>query len=200
MRPMRAWPAVPLLVAALVAAGAKPAAAQRPASGVIDRIEAVVGHDIILLSDVRAREVPFLEQIDRDSSSDAVKEAKRAELEKELVGRMVDEHLEAAYAAAHFVRVTPEEMDSAETAVANENNISVDQVEQAARAHGMTRASYRAELARQLLDAMVVELAVKPRLQRQPKLSEAEWNALLEQERRHWLDELKRATYVDMRL
>src|SRR5580704_13185798 len=97
--PMRALQAVPILVAAIVgiAGAARPAAADALPSGVFDRIVAVVGRDIILLSDVHAREVPFLKQLEGDSSPDVVKLAKRMELEKELVTAMIDERLEATY-------------------------------------------------------------------------------------------------------
>jgi parvulin-like peptidyl-prolyl isomerase len=199
---MRALQAVPILVAAIVgiAGAARPAAADALPSGVFDRIVAVVGRDIILLSDVHAREVPFLKQLEGDSSPDVVKLAKRMELEKELVTAMIDERLEATYAAAHHITVAPDDVDRAEAAVAQQNSMSVDQLEEVAVDHGMTRAAYRAELARQVLGAKLVQIVIKPRVHADPKLSEADLFVLLDQERGHWREELRRATHVDVRL
>ena len=65
---MRALHAAPLVIAVLVAFAPRRAAAEPPPSVVADRIVAVVGRDIILLSDVRAREAPFLLKLEQDKN------------------------------------------------------------------------------------------------------------------------------------
>jgi peptidyl-prolyl cis-trans isomerase SurA len=197
---MRARLAVPLVVATLVASLPARARAEPPPAGVVDRIVAVVGGDIILLSDVRAREVPFLLKLDQDRSPGADRAAGRAELEKELLSRMVDETLEEAFAAAGHIGVSTEEIDHAEASVAAQNGMSVDRLEDEAAKQGMERRDYRAELRRQVLEGKLVQLEVVPRVQRDPKQSEADFLVLLEKERGHWLEELRRATHIDVRL
>jgi hypothetical protein len=64
----------------------------------------------------------------------------------------------------------------------------------------MERRDYRAELRRQVLEGKLVQLEVVPRVQRDPKQSEADFLVLLEKERGHWLEELRRATHIDVRL
>jgi peptidyl-prolyl cis-trans isomerase SurA len=197
---MRALHAAPLVVAAFVAFAPKHAAAEPPPSGVADRIVAVVGRDIILLSDVRAREAPFLVKLEQQKSPDAGKAALRAQMEKELLSRMVDEYLEAAFAAAGHVSVTPEEIDRAQATVAQQNAFSLAQLEEEAGKAGMTPPEYRAEIGRQVLEGKLLQVEVVPHLHLDPKVTEAERLELLEKERRHWLDELRRATHIDIRL
>jgi peptidyl-prolyl cis-trans isomerase SurA len=196
---MRAF-GVPLVVATLVASLPTRAAADPPSSGVVvDRIVAVVGGNILLLSDLRAREAPFLLRLEQTSAV-AEQAVKRAEMEKELLSRMIDETLEAAFAAAGRVGVTPEELDRAEAAVAQQNGITVDRLEDEASKQGMARRDYRADLGRQVLEGKLVQTEVLPHLHRDPQQSEADWIVLLEKERAHWLEELRRSTHIDVRL
>ena len=197
---MRALHAAPLVIAALVAFTPKRAAAEPPPSGVADRIVAVVGRDIILLSDVHAREAPFLLKIEQDKSPGAGKVTLRAQMEKELLSRMVDEYLEAAFAAAGHIVVTPEEVDRAQASVAQQNGFSLAQLEEEASKAGLTPPEYRAEIGRQVLEGKLLQVEVVRRLHLDPKVTEADRLELLEKERRHWLDELRRATHIDMRL
>ena len=197
---MRAF-GVPLVVATLVASLPTRAAADPPSSGVVvDRIVAVVGGNILLLSDLHAREAPFLSKPEHDKAPVAEQAIQRAQMEKELLSRMVDETLEAAFAAAGHVAVGPQEIDHAEAAVAQQNSLTVDQLEDEALKQGMSRRDYRAELGRQVLEGKLVQTEVLPHLHRDPKLSEADWIVLLEKERGHWLEELRRSTHIDVRL
>jgi peptidyl-prolyl cis-trans isomerase SurA len=197
---MRACLRVPLVAATLLAFLPTRASADPPPAGVVDRIVAVVGKNILLLSDVHARETPFLLKLEQEKGPPAEQATRRAEMEKELLARMVDETLEAAFAAAGHVGVTPDEVDHAEAAVAQQNSLRVDQLEDEALKQGLSRRDYRAEIARQVLEGKLVQLEVLPRIQRDPKLTEADWMGLLERERGHWLEELRHATHIDVRL
>jgi peptidyl-prolyl cis-trans isomerase SurA len=197
---MRGSLGVPIVAATLVASLQAPAAADPPPSGVVDRIVAVVGGNILLLSDLHAREAPFLLKLEGEKLPPADQAAKRAELEKELLARMIDETLEAAFAAAGHIAVAPEEIDHAEAAVAQQNGISVDQLEEAARKQGMARRDYRAELGRQVLEGKLVQTEILPHVHRESSQSDSDWIVVLEKERAHWLDELRRSTHIDVRL
>jgi peptidyl-prolyl cis-trans isomerase SurA len=197
---MRGSLGIPLVVATLVASLPARAVAEPPPGEVVDRIVAVVGGGIILLSDLHAREAPFLSKLAQEKAPPAEQATKRAQLEKELLSRMVDETLEAAFAAAGHIVVTPEEVDHAEAAVAQQNSLSVDQLEEAALKEGMARRDYRAELGRQVLEGKLVQTEIVPRLHKDSTKSEADWIVLLEKERAHWLDELRRSTHIDVRL
>jgi peptidyl-prolyl cis-trans isomerase SurA len=197
---MRATPALPIVVATLVASLPAHASDDLP-SGVVDRIVAVVGRDVILLSDVRAREAPFLLQMDREKVPAVERPGKRAQIDKELLSRMVDETLEAAFAAAGHVGVETEEIDRAEASIAQRNGLTVGQLEDEARAQaGVTPLEYRAEIRRQVLDGKLVQLEVVPRITHDPSRSEVDWMVQLDKERGHWLDELRQATHIEVRL
>jgi peptidyl-prolyl cis-trans isomerase SurA len=197
---MRGSLAVPLVLATLVASLPARAGAEPPPSGVVDRIVAVVGGNILLLSDLHAREAPFLLKLEAAKRPAAEQAAQRAQLEKELLLRMIDETLEAAFAAAGHLVVTPEEIDHAEAAVAQQNGISVDQLEDAAQKEGLPRRDYRAEIGRQVLEGKLVQTEILPRLHREPSQSDSDWIVVLEKERGHWLEELRRSTHIDVRL
>jgi peptidyl-prolyl cis-trans isomerase SurA len=198
---MRVSHAVPLVVAALVASLPARSSADELPSGVVDRVVAVVGRDVILLSDVRARETPFLVQMDREKVPAVERPAKWTQIEKELLSRMVDETLEAAFAAAGHVGVQPEEIDRAEASIAQRNGLTVGQLEDEARAQaGVTPPEYRAEIRRQVLDGKLVQIEVVPRIAHDPSRSEVDWMVQLDKERGHWLDELRQATHIEVRL
>jgi peptidyl-prolyl cis-trans isomerase SurA len=192
--------AASLLLLAGVGVARAAAADDAPSRGVVDRVVAVVGHDAVLLSDLRAREAPLLARLDASSPSDAERAAKRAEIDKGMLDTMVNEVLESAVAAAMHVTVTADDVDRWMASVAQHDKVSVAQLMTAARAQGFSEASYRDEAARQLLDGMLMQRVVMARVRRDPGMGQAAWVTAVQRARSAWLDELRQATYVDVRL
>jgi parvulin-like peptidyl-prolyl isomerase len=182
-----------ILVAAFASAG--PA---RAGAAVVDRVVAVVGHAPVLLSELRAREAPLRAQL--AGLSDAERATKQAALDKQVLDGMVAELLETGIAAAKHVEVSDDEVNTAISQIAQRNGLSVAGVMAAARQQGMADADYRAEIARQILDAKLVQLVVAPTVRHDPTMSTDDWTQALSQARSAWLSELRNAAYVDVRL
>ena len=86
----------------------------RPASAtVVERVVAVVGERAILLTDLRQRARPFLLEIHSKAPTEAQRAAAESELFRQMLSRMIDDHLEAQAAVKHRIRVESEEIDRA---------------------------------------------------------------------------------------
>lgn len=187
----------PLALAALLAATSLVAPAN---AVVVDRVVAVVGHDAILLSELRARAKPSLSRIAQRVPTVVERVAAEQQVYRELLAAMVDEKLIAKEAARLRVVVDESMVDLAARDVAQANGVDEPTLYAAAAQQGMDRATYRVELARQLLDASVVTRFVAPRVPSSPGGDARARAAAVEKARRAWLDELRGATTIEVRL
>jgi peptidyl-prolyl cis-trans isomerase SurA len=78
--------------------------------------------------------------------------------------RLIDEELEQRAANHANITVTPREIDDALNRVAQQNQVSVDVILDEATKSGLTEASYRQELRRQLLETKLLSLRTQGRL------------------------------------
>lgn len=161
----------------------------------IDRIVAVVGARAITLSELRQRLVPFQKQVDAQKRSAGERAAAYATLNRDMLDRMIDELLLADAAKAANVMVEREEIDRAIAMIAQQGKMSPAELLEEAERQGMSQAVYRAELARQILEAKLLQR----RFPRQSAAS-AKDPAALQRERVAWLRSLREATFVDVRL
>jgi len=169
--------------------------------GVIDRVIAVVDRDVVLLSELRARSRPFLKQITKAyPEPNAQRAAAESQLMRELLDRMIEEVLIAAEADRKHITVTPDEIDRALQSIAAGQSISVPQLLDAARDAGMNEKEYRDELRRQILDHKALQPRLMERAVDLSKLAEPARTGRIEQERRQWLDELRKNSLVEVRL
>jgi peptidyl-prolyl cis-trans isomerase SurA len=130
-------------------AGPAPAVAQQMQS--LDRIVAVVDEDVILRSELDRA----LANVDRQYAGRANQLPPRDILERQVLERLVLQRLQVARAATMGITVSDAELDGAVAGIAQQNNMSMDQL-QAQLAHdGMTmadlRSSVRDEIASQRL-------------------------------------------------
>ena len=132
---------------------------------VVERVVAVVGEHAILMSDLRARAVPYLTRIYAEVPAGAQRSAAVSQLYKSLLERMVDEELLARAAQRAHITVTDREVDDGLTRVAQQNNVTVERVLEEAKASGLSEADYRDELRRQILEARVLNLRVQGHVQ-----------------------------------
>jgi len=175
--------------------------APRPAGArVVDRIVAVVGKDVITLSQLEDRSRPFRRRV-ADTVSDPVRRrAAEAQATREILERMVDEELERREAKRLHVEVGAEEVERAVAAVASHAALTVPEILAEARRQGMSEDDYRAELRRQILEGKLLQIVVRPTLALPPGAAEPAIVEAIEKGRRTWLGGLRRETYVDLRL
>lgn len=148
---------------------------------IVERVVAVVGERPILLSELRQRAKPFQQNLQGSASERA---AGLSQLYGEMLHRMVDEQLLSDAAAQAQISVGREEVDAAIERVAAGNNVSREELMAEIQRSGLTRAQYRAELRRQLLDAKVVNLRLQGQIRVSDEDLRAEYARLVQAERR----------------
>jgi peptidyl-prolyl cis-trans isomerase SurA len=160
----------PALVAAALAVclGASGIAAAPPGGGTqVDGIAAVVGSEIILLSDVIERSAPVFAELEaqaRQEGSPAPRGAKRTQVLRELLDSMIDDILITQQAGELKVSVTDDEVESAISNVAADNGIDRETFEKVVASRGMDMVTYRAQMRRDLLKFKVINLKVRGRV------------------------------------
>lgn len=133
-------------------------------AGVVERVVAIVGDRPILLSDLRQRAIPLLQQIQAATQSDAQVAAATSTMYETLLNRMVDEELERRAATAQNVRVTQGEIDEAVERVARQQGLSSEELLAEAVRTGLSEKNYRDEIHRQLLEAKLINMRLAGRV------------------------------------
>lgn len=150
---------------------------------VVERVVAVVGEQAILMSEVRERARPFLVRIEQQSPDSAHRAAATSQLFGQLVERLIEEELEQKAANRANIAITPREVEDAIARVAAQNQVTVAQVIEEAAKSGMSEASYRLELRRQLMEAKLLNLRIQGRLRVTEEDVRAAYQALVAEER-----------------
>jgi peptidyl-prolyl cis-trans isomerase SurA len=151
------------LYAPLLALGLLGAPAPAEAT-VVERVVAIVGERVLLLSDLRERAGPFLSQIHQSVPPGAQRSAAISQLYKGLLERMVDEEIEQRAAIQAKVSVTAREVEEALGRVAAQNGIPVEKLLAEARRTGLDDSEYRDELRRQLLQTKLINVRLQGRI------------------------------------
>ncbi len=155
----------------------------KPEGILLDKIAAVVGDKIILLSEVMTEAKSAIEQLNRESEeggASAFSEGKINTLIKTTLDSMIDDAVYESEAKEMDLAVTQEELDQTVANMARENGIDVPTLKKAVTAQGMDYYSYRNQLRKQLLRYKVLNLRVRSRI----KISEAE-------ARQHYNDQVR---------
>lgn len=168
-----------VLQTAAIAAGVLLSAGAASAT-IVERVVAVVGDRPVLLSDVRKRTKPFLNNLPGDQSARA---AAKSQLFSEMLSRMVDEELLRRSASRSQITVTNPEIEAAIERVAKGNGVTVEQLLKEVERSGVNPGQYRIELRRQLLDAKVINLRLQGRIRVSEDDLRAEYEELKNGER-----------------
>ncbi len=147
-------PALPLLLWLLVAG---PAAAER-----VDGVAAVVGDEVILISELERASGPLIKRIARERGTLAPDQVKQ--LRKEALESLINDRLIAAIAKRANVVATEEEIDTAIAGIAQEEGVTPEQIYQAAAEQGLPRQLYRKELGSQITRMKVISGSVRSRV------------------------------------
>lgn len=130
----------------------------------IEKVVAVVNDDAILLSDLRRRAGPFLQQALTGSESELERLNTVRQLYKQLVQQLVDEELIQQAAEKMHITVTSLEVDQAIDNVRSQNGLELDAFWDAVRNQGFTEKQYRADVRKQLLRLKVINQKVRSRV------------------------------------
>lgn len=150
-----------LLPGLLLAPALVPAAAQ---AEVVERVTAVVNDKPILLSDLRRKAAPFLEQALADAPNSNERASRLKQIYKRLLDQLVDEELVEQAASKMHVSVNESEVDQAIENVRRQNQLDEAQFWEAVRAQGYAEKQYRADVRKQLLRLKVLNQRVRSRV------------------------------------
>jgi peptidyl-prolyl cis-trans isomerase SurA len=150
-------PALALLAGA-TAAGA--------AGIVIDEIAAVVGDEIILLSEVQEEAKGALAEVERAAAKggQSLQPADRRRIVLDTLERMIDDILISQQAGAMKITVDRDEVELAIESMARENGVDLDTFRRALESRGVDMATYRTRMRRDLLKYKVLNLRVRGRV------------------------------------
>jgi peptidyl-prolyl cis-trans isomerase SurA len=191
MRRARAVAALSLLLASLIL---EPARATPPL--VVDTIVAIVDREIILASELEARAIPYKMQLADPKPTAAAERA----VYREVLDRMIDDALIQKIADDKRISVETAEVDAGIQSVAQHNQMTKEQIFEAAKALGMSEAAYRADVRRQIFEGKVFSLhraSASARTTLPP--DDAARAKQLEAERVAWLKTLRAAAHVEIR-
>ena len=150
---------------------------------IVDKIAAIVGDQIILLSDVMEEAQAAIKELQQTSEKiggNALVEGRVDVKIKEALNRIIDDEIYKQEAKEMAIAVTTEELDAAIENMARENGIDVPTLKQAIKAQGMEYLTYRNQLRKQLTRYKVLNLRVRSRI----KISDTE-------ARQHYNDQVR---------
>ena len=131
---------------------------------VIERIVAVVGDEIILLSGLNDRIKPLMAQLARVPDP-AMRTQRLKELQRQALDQIVDEKLIGQEARKLKLEVTDQELERAVADVMSKNSLTREQLEQALGREGKTLHAYKSAILRpQLLRLKVLNVTVRSRV------------------------------------
>ena len=139
------------IAAATLAAG--PAAA---AQQLADGIAAHVGSDIVLISEVRA----MVEPTEKKMRAAGLPEAEITRLRAEGLERMIEWRLIEQVVRQSELNASDEEVDSTIASIAEENELTLDELHRSVTSHGLTLPEYRAQIKREIERRRVVNAMV----------------------------------------
>jgi peptidyl-prolyl cis-trans isomerase SurA len=140
---------------------------------VIDKLAAVVDGAVITESEVRARALPFYEEIDAQYPDPIENRAKKQDLLKQTLQGMIDEKLLVGVAKDLELTVETAEIDRGVDQIVKRNNMSLSDLERALKEQGSSLRKYRDEIREQLLRLKVIAQKVQPKVNVTPEEARA---------------------------
>jgi peptidyl-prolyl cis-trans isomerase SurA len=128
---------------------------------VVEGVAAIVGDEVVLLSEVRTAVQTVLARVPPGQSLTA---GEMRQLRDSAVKGLIDDKLVLQIAKQQGVTATEEEIDGAVAGIAQEEGITVDAIYAAAADQGLPRAAYREQLAKQLTRMKMVSGSVQGRV------------------------------------
>lgn len=134
---------------------------------VVDRIVAVVEDDAIFLSDLERRLRPFERQLAQVPDA-RVRAERREQLYRETLERMIDDALIRRAGTRLQVSVTPADVDRMIQGMAQQREVTPQDIYDAVEAEGVTRAEYRTMMESEVLRLRVMNMRIRNRVNVSP--------------------------------
>ncbi|HTO71779.1 MAG TPA: peptidylprolyl isomerase [Myxococcota bacterium] len=147
------------LLPAALALAALCATAPRARAEVVDGVAAIVGDEVILLSEVRDAWHQYLERVRAHGETMTQEEA--AQLRATALENLIDEKVVLQLAKKQNMTATDDEIDESIAGIAKDENVSVEAIYAAAAKQGLEKKAYRDQLGKQITRMKVVQTAVQ---------------------------------------
>jgi peptidyl-prolyl cis-trans isomerase SurA len=137
-------------------------AAGKGVGELLDGVAAIIGDEIILISELNLSSRRMTEAVEREQGKlppEAIHQ-----IRKEALQRLIDDRLIGAVATRLSIETSEEEIDEAIEGIARSEDVSVEQVYGSAASEGLSRERYRAELANQITRMKVISSSVRSRV------------------------------------
>jgi peptidyl-prolyl cis-trans isomerase SurA len=184
-------------LAALACVSAMLCVGQSAHATIVERIVAVIGERPVLWTDLLKRASASRVQIRMQTRDPNVIGVQEQEMYKELLDRMIDDHLEEQQADKARITVTPQEIDRGIANIAAQAQsqqgrpVTVQDVLEEVRRRGLSEQDFRDELRRQILEGKLIELRVRPRVRVTDQVARATYQK--------WTQELKDQQPIEIR-
>lgn len=122
-----------------------------------DGIAAIVGTELITLSEVRESEIYF-------SEDPALATLTGTARQKEILNRLIDEKLIIRAANKEGVEVTTDDIERTIDNIIKQNNITLEVLESELKKQGMSMEEYRASMRKRMLEARYIDQVIRPRV------------------------------------
>jgi peptidyl-prolyl cis-trans isomerase SurA len=141
-------------VTALCAVGARPTRAE-----VVDGVAAIVGDEVILLSEVRDAWHSYIDRV--RAHGESLTEEEAMQLRTTALTNLIDEKVVLQLAKKQNMTASDEDIDESVAGIARDEGVSVDAIYDAAKQQGLDKKAYREQLGRQITRMKVVQSAVQ---------------------------------------
>ncbi|MCM2285831.1 MAG: SurA N-terminal domain-containing protein [Desulfobacula sp.] len=130
----------------------------------LDRIVAIVDSDIITLGQLMKETEPYKKNMESSGYSDEKKKALTDELNRKLLGSLIDQSLTQQEAKKYNIEISEMEIDGAIENVRRIKSLSREDLEKAIGQEGLTYKEYRETIRKQILQARLINFAVKSKV------------------------------------
>jgi len=131
---------------------------------IIDRIVAIVNTEIVTLVQLRKETAPYFKKIEASGYSDEKKNQTMQDIDKKLLNALVDQSLTQQEAQKYHINVSNTEVDNAVENVKKSKSLTDKEFESALEGEGLTLEVYRENLRKQILQARIINHAVKSKV------------------------------------
>ncbi|MCD4719720.1 MAG: SurA N-terminal domain-containing protein [Desulfobacula sp.] len=131
---------------------------------VIDRIVAIVNNDIVTLVQLSKETAPYLKNIKSSGYSDDKKKQMMQTIDKKMLNALVDQSLTQQEARKYHLNVSDTEINNAMENVKKTKSLTREEFEKALEQEGLTLEEYRENIKKQILQAKLINHAVKSKV------------------------------------
>lgn len=135
--------------------------AQAQSVEILDRIVAVVNDNVIMASELEER----VNTVATDLNTQGVQLPPKSIFDKQVLERMILEELQLDLARRNGIRVDDSSLNQALVNIARQNDMTLDEFSQAVREDGLSWASFREEIRREMVMNQLHQQAVARRIQ-----------------------------------